>query len=271
MFFIHKNYVSHMNVSKVNLVYFSPTRTSRLISSAVAKGTGLSVNHVDLTLSGSEIVDFSADELVIFAAPVYSGRIPETAVDRFKQIKGSGTPSVIIATYGNRAYEDALLELKNIVQDQNFLPIGAGAFIGEHSFHSEELPIAKDRPDGNDIQTAMNFGKRVREKLSNPLDSIDLNVPGEMPYRVRRRREENVSPETLDNLCILCGLCADVCPTSAITLGKSVSTSQALCIRCCACIKECPTGARVPTSNITKIAKWLHDEYSERKEPEIFI
>lgn len=260
-----------MNVSKVTLVYFSPTKTSRLVSSAVAKGTGLSVNHVDLTLTKKEIINFSDNDLVIFAAPVYSGRIPETAVDRFHQIRGARTPVVILVVYGNRAYEDALLELKNIVQDHNFVPIGAAAFIGEHSFHSEDLPIAMGRPDEDDIQTAISFGMEVREKISHPIDTIDLKVPGDKPYRVRRRSEENISPDTNDEICILCGLCVNVCPTSAITLGKGISTSQSACIRCCACIKECPTGARIPNSNITKIAKWLHEEYSKRKEPEIFI
>lgn len=94
-----------MNISRVNLVYFSPTNTSRYISSAISKGIGLPVKHINLTLSGLDhIQKIPCEELIIFASPVYSGRIPEIATNRFRHIKGSNTPAVLIVVYGNRAY-----------------------------------------------------------------------------------------------------------------------------------------------------------------------
>jgi ferredoxin len=210
--------------------------------------------------------------LIIFASPVYSGRIPEIATNRFRHIKGSNTPAVLIVVYGNRAYEDALLELKQIAQEQDCLPIAAGAFIGEHSYHSKQFPIAEDRPDKEDIKKAIDFGKKIRNILSKKsLDIGKLTVPGNIAYRRRTEFKGRISPETHHNACILCGLCADTCPTTSIKLEKEVKTNQTTCIRCCACIKVCPMGARIPTKKILELAKWLYDNYSERKEPEIFI
>ena len=56
-------------------------------------------------------------------------------------------------------------------------------------------------------------------------------------------------------LCILCGLCVDVCPPNCITiaradaLGLGVASQSVLlldedlCIRCGLCVNRCPPGA----------------------------
>lgn len=60
--------------------------------------------------------------------------------------------------YGNRDYEDALLELRDTVASLGFTPLSAGAFIGEHSYSTAEMPVAAGRPDATDLQTARTFG-----------------------------------------------------------------------------------------------------------------
>ena len=46
--------------------------------------------------------------------PVYAGRVPALTVERLKGIKTSGVKCVIVAVYGNRAYEDALVEMQDV-------------------------------------------------------------------------------------------------------------------------------------------------------------
>ena len=50
--------------------------------------------------------------------PVYAGRVPALAVERLKGIKTSGVKCVIVAIYGNRAYEDALVEMQDVATER---------------------------------------------------------------------------------------------------------------------------------------------------------
>jgi formate hydrogenlyase subunit 6/NADH:ubiquinone oxidoreductase subunit I/flavodoxin len=262
-----------MEISKVKLVYYSPTNTSKRTGRAIVQGTGLDYDYIDLTLpdADSKNYEIAADELVIISAPVYSGRIPSIAVNRLKKLKGTGTPVVIVSVYGNRAFDDALLELLDITKKLGFKAVAGAAFIGQHSFDTKDTPIATGRPDAEDIKKAMEFGAKVMEKLSGLDEVPDLSVPGNHPYR--KGGGGNIrSPETNPETCILCGLCARMCPSDCVEVTDSVSTEKARCTACSACVQNCPTGARHwEHEGILKSAKRLSNEHGERKEPEIFI
>jgi ferredoxin len=107
--------------------------------------------------------------------------------------------------------------------------------------------------------------------LQSPDAQMDLEIPGSFPYEAGGARSMAVSPVTKEDTCTVCGTCASVCPTAAISINGSVATEIELCIRCCACIKNCPTGARVMEDSMWKnIANWLNENCSTRKEPQIF-
>jgi ferredoxin len=191
-----------------------------------------------------------------------------------KKLKADKTPAAITVVYGNRAYEDALLELSDLVKEVGFIPVAAGAFIGEHSYSTTANPIAEGRPDTEDLIQARDFGAMVSKKIGEikSLDAIaTLPLPGNFPYKDIVALP-GISPIILDNLCNLCGACATVCPTAAITVNTTVLTDKTLCIRCCACVKSCPTEARVmEDARIIKVAQWLSRSFQERKAPEFFI
>ena len=266
-----------MNIEKVISVYFSPTGTTKKILEGIIHGFHADrVEHIDLTLPAAKTVDFAIkqNDLTIIGAPVYAGRIPGIAAQRLKKLKANKTPAVIVVVYGNRAYEDALLELSDLVKEAGFIPVAAGAFIGEHSYSTTATPIAIGRPDEEDLIEARDFGARIKKKLEG-IQSLDeiatLPLPGNFPYRDVVAWPA-MSPVILDNLCNLCGVCAAVCPTSAITVDTAVVTDKNLCIHCCACVKSCPIQARVMEEPLIKdIAKWLSSTFVERKMPDIFV
>jgi ferredoxin len=265
-----------MEVKQVKLVYFSPTGTTQKVVQSIAKGIAVEdVAHINLTFPVDlqpTIHPFS-DELIILGAPVYGGRLPVEAVNRFKQLKASQTLAILIVVYGNRAFEDALLELKNLAIELGFHPVAGGAFIGEHSYATQELPIANGRPDHLDVQKAFDFGVKIKAKvtaLSSADSTMDLEIPGRFPYE-GGALSMTVSPVTREDPCTVCGTCASVCPTAAISINGCVATEIERCIRCCACVKNCPTGARVVEDSKWKnVANWLNENCSSRKEPQIF-
>lgn len=270
-----------MNIEKLRLLYFSPTQTTKKVLNAIAAGLKPeSVIHIDLTLPDSIFSKepgkkISIDDgLTIIGAPVYAGRVPPEAAGRIRQFKADGTPTVLVVLYGNREFEDALRELKDLAVEAGFRPIAGGAFIGEHSFADSKFPIARRRPDHKDIEKCSEFGALIREKVQivDSIDSIPIpDFPGNFPYRDPTLLKD-ICPETLEDLCTRCETCVSVCPTAAIALEDKVLTESGNCIVCCACVKNCPTGARVMKDpKILGIAEWLWKNYSKRKEPEMFL
>lgn len=277
-----------MNVDLAVVAYFSPTNTTKIILETIYESMGIQkaevldltrvdvVNQINSDIKSGKIQK-EDNQIVILGAPVYSGRIPQEAVNRFKLLKGNNRPAVVVVVYGNRAYEDALLELKDLALEIGFKPVGAGAFIGEHSFSNKETPIAVGRPDESDREKAREFGKSVINKLGSvehfaDLDKIaeQLKIPGNFPYK-ERTSAPPISPVTMEDICIKCGLCVEVCPTQAITLGEIITTNAQACLRCCACIKNCPTDARIMDHpKMIEIAQWLNSNCSTRKEPEFY-
>ena len=94
----------------------------------------------------------SAGISAFIAVPVYAGRVAPIALQRIRRLKGENAPVVLVAVYGNRDYEDALVELRDETTCLGFTPLAAGAFIGEHSYSRPGMPVAEGRPDANDLK-----------------------------------------------------------------------------------------------------------------------
>lgn len=259
-----------MDTNNVHLIYFSPTHTSKKIATAIAKGIAAENNQItDLTFGIEESIVIKQG-LTVIAVPVYCGRVSETALQRLRKIKGRQTPAIIAVVYGNRHYDDALIELRDEVIQLGFIPVAGGAFIGEHSYSTEKHPVAANRPDFEDLRQAESFGKEVAERLKSISDITTLpllKVKGNVPYLTVKTGQPS-TPITQEELCAQCGHCIGICPTDAIRLEEKVVSDPETCIQCCACVKECPHGAR---SYFTPFAEVLSTHFSKRREREVFF
>ena len=108
------------------------------------RGLGKEVKEVDLSAPDFNGAEFKKDDLVIVAAPAFGGRIPALMAERLKCTAGKGAAAVTAAVYGNRAYEDALVELNDALEEQGFEPFASVAVLAEHSMVRE---VAAGRPD----------------------------------------------------------------------------------------------------------------------------
>lgn len=248
-------------VKKVVSVSFSPTRSSYTVARSISEGTNLPVVEFDVTHTALEPLELSSDTLLVLAMPVYGGAIPDIAKERIKALKGNGTPSVIVAVYGNRNFDKALLQMRDFIAERGFVAVAAGAFVGEHSYSTDAFPIAVGRPDAEDRADARKFGAAVMGKLYDDgirpvvVEGVKAgcsglsNVLGFARFVLGYRRRQKKNPqktavETDASLCTGCGICVEVCPVDAIAPGAETKTDMAKCIRCCACVKNCPVKAR---------------------------
>ena len=266
-----------MNIKTVSTLFFSPTHTTRTVVKNIAKGMDCEV-ALSVNITRQEVRDQAAPklpgDLVIIGVPVYGGRVPKIAAEYLNTLEGSGIPAVVVAVYGNREFEDALLELKDTAVRTGFIPVAGAAFIGEHSFSHDTHPIAPGRPDSSDRETARNFGRTIARALApveGPGSIGALEVPGNSPYKDLPALPVIPFIEVLED-CDECNTCAVICPVQAIDAENGFETDDALCIRCCACIKVCPRKARQMTdSPLKEKAVILHRNCSEPKAPELFF
>ena len=261
-----------MEYDSVHLIYFSPTHTSAKIAYAIAEGiNAMSCIETDITHRAPDTIVNIEKELTVVAVPVYGGRVAETAIQRLRMFRATQSPVIPIVLYGNRDYEDALLELSNMLSDLGFIPVSAGAFVGEHSYSRRNMPIAEGRPDELDLQKAMELGRETVMKLDTFVSSDyipKLIVKGHFPYKVKGPSTPQ-APVTSDELCTMCEYCIDICPVEAISVqDDKVFSDPELCIKCCACVKECPEGARTFDTPYTEM---LYKNFSIRREPELFF
>ncbi len=267
---------------------FSPTGTSAKVMRGILEGINeilkTDITPENLTKQPLKECDFSDDDIVIVAAPVYGGKISPLIKQRLEAIDGCGAKAILVAVYGNRAFEGALTDLAAFMSDHGFHVCGAGAFVGEHSYSTSTMPIAEGRPDREDLKDANRFGYEIAEKiLSGDLKEIDVAEMKDQPspeqsmlnfrnfvmeYQ-KRQKESPVSylPEVDKDICDGCGICYTACPTAAIAEDKE-GVDAGKCIKCCACVKICPQNAR---RLFTPFAKPLSENFSQRKSPEWMI
>jgi ferredoxin len=266
-----------MKIPSPKLVYFSPTGSTKTVVQGIARGIGHStVECIDITRPGArkQPLQISENELLVVGVPVYMGRVPALITAWLQSIQAHNTPAVCVVVYGNRVYEDALLELKDMLKQCGCKPIAGAAYIGEHSFSRSETPTAEGRPDARDLNHAELFGQKIREKLRSVRSAgqiPDVTIPGSRPYQGDSKLW-TVDFIAVGEACIQCGICAEGCPAGAIDPENTHLIDTKKCITCCACIRHCPKHARTMKPGLVRDASLrLSTLYKERKEPEFFV
>jgi NAD-dependent dihydropyrimidine dehydrogenase PreA subunit/flavodoxin len=268
---------------RVNLLYFSATGTTKKVVSEIGyrivkKGEYMTLNEIDFTLPDKreEGIAFNEDDIVIAGVPVYAGRVPNVLLKYLNTIKGNGALAAAVVVYGNRNYDDALIELRDILKSNGFIVVAAAAFIGEHAF---SYTLAKGRPDERDMEIAKIFADKLYEKIVDKDKVEAIEVKGNIPYRkYYMPKDENgnpqdirkVKPKTADS-CIDCKLCVKICPMGSIDYDN-VSILNGICIKCNACVKRCPKQAKYfDDSMYLRHKRELEIEFESRRGPELFI
>ena len=272
-----------MKINTVWAAYFSATDTTKTVVTQIAKElarhTGRPLETFDFTLPQTRKTPkaFGPGDLVVFGTPVYAGRVPNLLIKYVASVQGNGALAVPVVCYGNRHYDDALMELRNTLRDGGFHPVAGAAFSCQHAFSPSQNA---GRPDISDLTIAAGFAYDVFQKvegLTDPAATVPVAVSGNDPVGPPRDRHGNpinilpVKPKTTD-ACTQCGLCAQQCPLGAID-AEDAHQVPGKCMKCNRCVKHCPVGAKYfDDPNYLYHKSELEDLYSwPRKTPELFL
>lgn len=243
-------------------ILFSPTGGTEKVSHFISRQWSETTVKIDLSDPKTDLSRFhiGREDRVLIAMPSFGGRAPAVAIERLKKIDGNGASCTLVCVYGNRAYEDTLVEMEDAAQESGFRVVAAIAAVAEHSI----LPqYAANRPDASDAKQLGEFAARISSK-SEAVGS----VPGNRPYK--KAGGSGLVPKPT-SACSKCGRCAAHCPVQAIDPVTFAANAKA-CISCMRCVKQCPDHARKVNGVMVSIASLaIKKACSVRKENELFL
>lgn len=248
-------------------LYFSPTGGVQKVAKQLVS-VWESCQWVDLSDPEADFsrLCFSAEDVCYISIPVFEGRVPAVALQRLRQVHVQGAAAVLVAVFGNRAIDDALLELKNETKAIGFRPIAAVGAVAEHSILRQ---YAAGRPDAQDREELTGFACRIRAALDAAPGNAELEVPGKFPYL--KLGGPSQKPRAGES-CTGCGLCAQQCPVRAIPLQEPSQTDHTACIACMRCVAVCPVQARALNRQILDaVAQKLHAKFEGRKPNTLYL
>lgn len=256
-----------------HILHFSPTggveRVARLVGEELATALEMDAAFCDLTALNYSLPDMAAGDMALLAAPVYGGRIPALFGKRLINLRDSAAgreiPAVALVVYGNRAFDDALLELADLATACGLLVMGGMSAVAEHSMCRS---VAAGRPDTTDAEQLRRLSRRLADHLRGaPVPAPHL--PGNRPYR--QWTALPVTP-TASVSCTACGQCAAACPAQAIDPARPQETLRGRCILCMRCVNVCPAHARsLPAPVLAMLAEKLGPCLDRRDEPALFL
>ncbi len=293
---------------RIQAMYFSGTDTTAKITTAVAErmcatlqnghdaagAEFVKADDINFTpkKAREKVYTFDENDIVVFGTPVIAGRVPNVLLKFLDTLQGGGAMAVPVVLYGNRNFDDALIELRNILEEKGFHTVAGAAFIGEHSFSKT---LAAGRPDAEDMKVADGFADKAAAKIAgiiadcggdNAKIAAALEAAGPVaveghepirPYYKPQDRQGNhinilkVTPKLDADKCTGCGTCVEVCPMDSIK-ADNPGVVNGICIKCCGCVKKCPNEAfYYDDEGYLYHKEELELGFADRKEPELFV
>ena len=262
-----------MNFNSATVLFFSPTGTTRKIAHAIADGIGVEdTSFVDITQKGARdklLTEISTD-LLIVGYPVYSELAPEIVTEALHAITITQQPAAVFCVYGNVGFGMSLRQITSLLTDRGLPVVACGAFIGEHSFSTDGTPLAKGRPDEQDLERARVYGTSIRDRLLSEESVNGLtpdSVQGTFPLIARIIPKNSAQlltrPPVINSSCNNCMACRKSCPTGAINDDLSIDASR--CIRCFSCVKNCVKHGRNITYRVKPLVNHVLSSWNKKR------
>ena len=249
-------------------IYFSPTGGTKKVADIMTRVMRKDAREIDMIKDPDKILqtEFSEDDMCLIAVPSYGGRIPSVTADTFQKLQAKGTKAILVAVFGNRAIDDTLIELQDILEKAGFICVAGVEAVAEHSLMHQ---FGTGRPDKQDEKELIKFSEQIMQKIETKDDDMKLKLPGNHNYR----EYHGVPLKPVANgKCNFCGICAKECPAGAISKDDPKVTDKEKCISCMHCVVVCPKRARHYNKVIGLIAgQKMKKICSARKENKLYL
>lgn len=251
-----------MTARNIHTICFSPTGGTLAVVERIADTLAARLNYqkqsFNYTLAPSRemLPAIAPDDIVVWGTPVYAGRIPNKTLDFVKAaLKGNGNPTILVATFGGRNFDDCLAEMQAIAINGGLRPVAAAAVVCRHVFSKS---LAAGRPDNDDLLEIAHFAELV--DIDRECTPSLPGSPHPSAYYTPLKSDGTpalflkAKPSVDTSRCTLCGRCSTVCPTDCIKLTPDDAHHDdslphfslqfpGICIKCHACILNCPQQA----------------------------
>ena len=191
-------------------IYFSPTGGTKKVADIMIKAMKKDAQEIDMIKDPDKILqtEFSEDDICLIAVPSYGGRIPSVTVDKFQKLQAKGTKAILVAVFGNRAIDDTLVEMQDILENAGFVCVVGVEAVAEHSLMHQ---FGTGRPDQQDEKELIRFSEQIMKKIETKMECMKVELPG----------NHNYDPKVTDKeKCISCMHCVAVCPQKARHCNK---------------------------------------------------
>jgi len=246
-------------------IVFSPTGGTRKAASRLASAFGES-EFIDLSKPAASALSLKKEDIAIVAVPSFGGRIPPVAAERIAALSGNGARAVLVSVYGNRASEDTLIELYDLLTAGGFRCCAGVEAIAEHSIARQ---FAAGRPDADDCAQLEGWSAQLKELLSADHGDYTPALPGNRPYKPTK---PSSAKPLVSEACVFCGACAERCPVEAIPADAPNTTDNDKCVSCMRCIAVCPVKARhLDAKLLAGVSERLAPACSDPKENRLYL
>lgn len=158
-------------------IYFSPTGGTKKVADIMIKAMKKDAQEIDMIKDPDKILqtEFSEDDICLIAVPSYGGRIPSVTVDKFQKLQAKGTKAILVAVFGNRAIDDTLVEMQDILENAGFVCVVGVEAVAEHSLMHQ---FGTGRPDQQDEKELIRFSEQIMKKIETKMECMKVELPG---------------------------------------------------------------------------------------------
>ena len=142
-----------MSIAAVHAVYFSGTgtteKTVRRIARRLADKLGAAYAEYRYTLPDvrKKELTIPAGDLAVVGCPTYAGRVPNLLMPYLRDmVRGAGALAVPVVLFGNRNYDDALMELSKLLSADGFTCVAGAALWESTAFPVRWAPAVPTTP-----------------------------------------------------------------------------------------------------------------------------